>query len=216
MGKKVTTEQIPVIAARVVEFQEEFGLNGLSVEDGQFVIQNPREAVKLMALAVKNRQESVGLFKKLETVVVPHSTEEFIVRNKFIVNTGDDADVKISGLGDYFCECFLGKTEESTAKDSAIDFNELLKASVDGPIIEGLGEKEKVPTTLREVYFLMKHGKLDKNKWYIFYIPDVNGILRAVDVHWDGGGWDVCADSVGIPSEWGAGGVVASRNSLAA
>lgn len=80
MGKKLTTEQIPVIAARVVEFQEEFGLNDLSVEDGQFVIQNPREAVRMMAEAIKNRKENFGLLKRLQTVIVPYSTGKFIVK----------------------------------------------------------------------------------------------------------------------------------------
>lgn len=59
----------------------------------------------------------------------------------------------------------------------------------------------------------MKHGKLDKNKWYVFYIPDINGTLRAVGVDWGGDGWGVGADSVGSPREWDAGFVVASRNS---
>lgn len=49
----ITKQQIPVLAARLVEFQESF--SGLSVEDGQYVIQDTKEAIKLFVEAVKNR-----------------------------------------------------------------------------------------------------------------------------------------------------------------
>jgi len=59
-----TKQQIPVIAAALVTFQEEF--TALSNEDGQFVIQNTKEAIKLFVAAVKNRAaEAIAMAKNI-------------------------------------------------------------------------------------------------------------------------------------------------------
>lgn len=52
----ITKQQIPVLVARLVEFQE--GFSELSSSDGQFVIQNTKEAIKLCVEAIKKRQSS--------------------------------------------------------------------------------------------------------------------------------------------------------------
>jgi|GEM_PF-4169706 len=48
-----------------------------------------------------------------------------------------------------------------------------------------------------------------------FYVPDINGTLRAVDVDWLDGGWVVSALSVENLRKWRVGCRVFSRNSLA-
>jgi len=50
-----TKQQIPKIAATFVEFQGEFSV--LSTEDGQWVIQNGKEAAALSAKAIANRKK---------------------------------------------------------------------------------------------------------------------------------------------------------------
>ena len=47
----------------------------------------------------------------------------------------------------------------------------------------------------------------------IFYIKDVNGVLRTVRVSWGGGGWYVYAYAVTHPNGWDDGHRVFSRDS---
>jgi len=54
MGK-LTKQKVPVLVARLTEFQEEF-IKHLSSEDGQFVIQNTKKAIGLMAEGIKGRE----------------------------------------------------------------------------------------------------------------------------------------------------------------
>jgi hypothetical protein len=52
-----TKQQIPVLAARLVEFQEEFSV--LPIDDAQWVIMNGKEAAALCAKAIANRQKGI-------------------------------------------------------------------------------------------------------------------------------------------------------------
>ncbi|MFA7702643.1 MAG: hypothetical protein WCX80_04300 [Patescibacteria group bacterium] len=56
MANLLTKQQLPVLVARLVEFQEKFNI--LSSEDGQFVIQNTTEAIELFIEAIKNRKRA--------------------------------------------------------------------------------------------------------------------------------------------------------------
>jgi hypothetical protein len=51
-----TKQQIPVVAARLTEFQE--GFENLSTEDAQWVIMNGKEAVTLFVASVANRAKT--------------------------------------------------------------------------------------------------------------------------------------------------------------
>ena len=58
-------------------------------------------------------------------------------------------------------------------------------------------------------------GVLLTNGWAnIFYVLYANGVLRALIVDWDGGGWGVSALSVSDPRRWFDGSRVFSRNPL--
>jgi hypothetical protein len=218
-----TKQQIPVIAARITEFQE--GFESLPTEDAQWVIMNGKEAVALFVSAVVNRAKTVVqtvatlLSAVVSTFAVSATTEKFVAKDKFKVDTSRKAKVKISYLGDNFKEWFLGKEEDPFA-GSTINGRKLEKSSVDGPILAELGGNEVAETTLTEMYAAMaaqpngESGNLLNNGWAnIFYIKDVNGTLRTVDVHWSGDGWYVRAYSVEDPGEWYADRRVFSRNS---
>ncbi len=99
----ITKQQIPVLAARLVEFQGEF--NGLSSEDGQFVIMSTKEAIKIMVEAVKNRQplpEKVSILKLIschENLMIEASDgKAYISDAKNIFKSGIDGDFKYWGL----------------------------------------------------------------------------------------------------------------------
>ena len=218
-----TTKQNQMIAGRMVEFQDRF--EKLPNDDAQWLIQNAGEAIDLFIAAVINRVKSVAqavvaiLSEILVTVTIPATTEKFVAKDKFKVDTSRKAKVKISYLGDNFKDWFLKKTEEPFS-GSTIYGRKLSKNSVDGPILSELGGQEKAETTLSEVFAMMARqangetGELLTNGYAnIFYIRDINESLRAVDVRWLVGGWYVRAYSIVDPGGWHAGCQVFSRNS---
>lgn len=152
------------------------------------------------------------------TVEIPATTEMFVARDKFVRNTDKKTRVKISYLGDNFAKQFLSKIEKSLV-GGMLRYGTLRKSSVDSPIIAELGGEQKSETTLAEMFALMERqgngqrGPLLTNSYAnIFYIRDINGVLWAVDCDWDGDGWRVRADSVGVPDSWYDGSQVFSRN----
>lgn len=219
-----TTKQTHMIAGRMVEFQEKF--SRLSNDDAQYVIQNAGEAIDLFVTAVTNRiqvavQAAVSLLSAVIcSFSVPATRKRFIAKEKFKVDASKKAKVKILHLSDNFQRWFLGKIEEPFA-GSTIYGRKLEKDSVDRPILAELGGPEAAKTTLTELYVAMAaqaHGEsgalLTNGRANIFYIEDINGLLRAVRVGWFGAGWRVRAYSVGGPDVWDADVRAFSRNYL--
>lgn len=173
-------------------------------------------ASEMMRLARK----STELLKFYGTASTPATTEKFVAKEKFIVNTSDEAEVNISYVGPTFQKEFLddeGIIDEPHPATILCRYK-LRHGSVDKPIMADRGDHE--PTTLSEIFALMKkqrrgqRGKLLTNGWAnIFYVRSRSGVLFAVRVNWDGDGWDVEADSVENPLEWNAGHLVFSRDS---
>lgn len=156
------------------------------------------------------------ILELIGTVTVPAMNEGTVVKDYI------DAlrkKRKVYTWGD-FEKWFFGKKIEPISK-SELRHHKLRRGSADGPIIAELGGKEKAETTLREMFVLMEmqaNGEdgalLTDGYANIFYIRDINGVLRAVDCHWSDGGWSLYASSVGRPIGWSTGGQVFSRNSL--
>ncbi len=153
----------------------------------------------------------------LRDVTIPASTERFIAREKFVVDTSNTAEVRIGFVGDDFQKHFLGKIEEAQCKVT-LSIHSLEKASVDGPIRTELGRDREV-TTLRCLFHLLslqgngQEGALRINGYgSILYIEDEDGNPWSVYVFWSSGsgGWVVSAHSVEDPNEWSAGGKVVS------
>ena len=152
--------------------------------------------------------QSQKILEIVGTIVIPAMTEKFIAKEKFIVDTGKKAKVKIVYLSDNFEKFFLDKIEESIVKTTLCS-NKLLVSSVDDPIISELGGEEKIETKLSHVFHLISQqpngekGVLLVNGWAnIFYVRDKNGNFCAVNAYWYGDGWYLYADSVGRPSRW--------------
>ncbi len=163
------------------------------------------------------------LLNQIGTLTMSATTVKFIATEKFVVNTTNSARVKISGIGDNFTNWFLadnGKIEELT-NEQVLCYANLLKSSVDGPIITELHGEEKAETSLSEMYSLMEKQGNGQNGVLltsdhvvnIFYIRDARGVLRAVFVRWIVGGWRVVAFEVSDPHGWDDGSRVFSRNS---
>lgn len=160
------------------------------------------------------------LLERIGEVTIVATTETFVAAIKFVINKKSDAKVKISDLGTNFKEWFLGKSEVPTSA-STIVFDLLKKASADTIIITELGGEAKVETMLFQVFALMKkqgqgeEGALLVNGYAnIFYVRDVNGVLRTVCVYWGDDGWRCLANPVGDPLGWNADVRVFSRKPL--
>lgn len=159
------------------------------------------------------------LLDPVSATVLLATTDRFIARDKFVVNTKNNAPVKISGLGSNFKEWLLDKIEEPKPASTLRPYL-LKRSSVDGPIIAELGGEAKSETTLAEIYEIMemqRNGEdgmmLNDGCANIFYVRDKRSVLRAVSVCWRDVGWYVYARSVESSLEWFGGRHVLSRNS---
>jgi len=160
------------------------------------------------------------------TVTIAPTSEAFVAKDKFVIIKETilhaTSKVKISYINENFKSWLLEKVEQPFA-GSELCYQKFTKNSPDAPIIAELGGETKAETTLTEMFSLMEKQPCGEN-WTlltngyanIFYIRDVdvNGVLRAVDVHWDDDGWSVNAYDIGLPSAWRAGRQVFSRNSI--
>lgn len=209
---------VGTLAANVDWDQIDFEVLGLQ----EAIVRDPIEAGKQFTLFIKNRAKVAVamavelLLEPVGTITVPATTSKFVAREKFVRDTGRKAKVKIIFLGGNFSSWFLDKTEDPMV-EQALRYHKLRKSSVDRPIIAELGDKAE--TTLAEMFSLMEmqkngeSGVLLNNGWAnIFYVKDINEVLRTVLVYWDDDGWDVRARGVGDPGAWSGGFRVFSRN----
>jgi hypothetical protein len=147
-----------------------------------------------------------ALLATIGTVSLPATTKPFVARDKFVVNTKANAEVKISFIYDDFTNWFLangGKVEEPQVGACELRYAKLKKSTSDELVIAELGGVDKSETTLSEMFCLMEKqkggedGVLLNNGWTnIFYIRDNKGVLRAVCMNWHDGGWGVSVFSV--------------------
>ena len=158
-----------------------------------------------------------SLIRWLGTTTTSATTEKFVAKEKFRT---DSKEVKFYGFGDNFTNWFLSgdsKIEDSLDEQS-FRYGNLIKNSVDGPILEELGDEAKVKTALSGVFELLKRqangeeGDLLTNGYAnIFYIKNTSGVLCIVRMYWCGVGWRVNVNSVEDPGDWHAGDRVFSR-----
>jgi hypothetical protein len=169
----------------------------------------------------------LALIRWLGTTTTSATTEKFVAKDKF---RKDSKEVKFYGFFGSFEEDFLvgnGKIEDPLGEQK-LRYGDLVKPARDLPAEEGgiaiipeLGGEAKAETALTELHDLLKkQGNGEKEgdlltdiRANIFYIRNIQGVLRAVGVHWCGGGWVVRAYSTSDPDGWVAGRRVFSRNS---
>lgn len=145
------------------------------------------------------------LFTFIGTVSVASTTKNFVAAEKFVVNVGEYVTVNISAISMNFKTWFLKKIEPS-CDGRDLSYHDLVRYSNDTLIISGLGGEKKAETTLTKMFSLMEkqgHGQkgalLTSGGENIFYIPDVNGVLRVAYVFWCRDGWEVRARPVAYP-----------------
>jgi hypothetical protein len=164
---------------------------------------------KTLVPVVKGVGEVNELLKPFGAPFTVPSVKEFVAKKKFVFNASENARVRIRWLGDRFKQVMLPKTEHDVAK-TELRFSKLETATLDSLIITELGDRAEI--TLHHFYETLAHKKQVRDyEWIIGYVRGVDGYLWAVGASWDGGGWDVRADSVDSPGRWGAGVAFVSR-----
>lgn len=125
--------------------------------------------------------------------------ETFVAKEMFVK---DSTEVKFRGIWDDFHDWFLTEDHisENISEDQNFCYKNFVNNYIDSSIIAKLGSEAKITTTLFGIYNLLKkqaNGEdgvlLTNNYANIFYIWDVNDILRVVIIGWDDEGWCVSA-----------------------
>lgn len=231
MEKKIQTDQFAELAAAVVQSLP----RDMDPNTAQGWITNREALAKVLWEALVPPSELQTLLTQVDTFKI-QLEDKFNEHEFFKVNTEKNAPVKISYIGNNFKAWFFPPSASEEAvpgsgpyrtpgvqknvMNAGLRYHTLNKRSVDGPIIEQLGGEAKAETTLAEIAACMKKqasgeaGALLTNGYVnIFYVRDVNSVLRAVYVFWHGVGWRVFAYSVEHPDEWRGGYRVFSRDS---
>lgn len=174
-----------------------------------------------LARLFNNMITDAGSLKLLEFIyntIIPGTNEPFVIKDHLVVNTGEDAEVKISSVEDSVKKLFFEKIEAPLDPTQLFCYK-LLENSVSKPIIAKLGEKLKVETTFAQIFYLLKiqrngeGGILLTNSFgNIFFVRDAKGAFHTVFVRWLDGGWRVSAYSVEYPIRWDASDQVLSSN----
>ncbi|MCH7828825.1 hypothetical protein IH982_03145 [Patescibacteria group bacterium] len=177
------------------------------LRDANFNEEIDRDAVrKLLGLKPLNQP----FLEEGGTAMIPATTEQFVVREKFVRGN-------TLFLGMNFEGWFEGKTEEAVM-ETELRYATLTGSLVGRPILAELGDKAE--TTLAQIWALMERqpngeeGVLLTGGWEnVFYVRDVNGELRVVYVSRGGSSWLVDADLATRMRSLSVGYRVFSRNS---
>lgn len=109
--------------------------------------------------------------------------------------------VKDAGSSANFAQWFIDKIEKKAVIDTLAPFL-ITKSAYDSEIIAELGGEEKAEVSLVEIWCLLKcqangeKGALFTSNWNIFYVRDVNGLLKSVRIRFDHDGWYKDADEL--------------------
>lgn len=163
-----------------------------------------------------------------DTLRIPPAKTHFVVKDTIVVNAKKKNLSRDVVRVRYICgdfEKYFLKMTEPRFEGSVLARYTLSRWSKDYWIIREAGGIEHAATTLTEVVALMKlqpmgeRGRLLTNgKANIFYVRDLNGVLRMVLVIWwaeaDSIGWNLCSDAgSGLEGGlWNAGSQVFFRN----
>ena len=167
-----------------------------------------------------------GLIEWIGQVDIAATNERFIAREKFKLKK--DGGIFVFMDDNFFPRWFLqgdGKIEDPIPA-STLRYGKLLKTATDQPqeagkvaIISELGGEAQAETSLSEMWGLAAKQSLGENGVLIldgspnvFYVPDQNGVIRAITIYWlFGQDLVVYASPTRYPFGWQAGDQVFSR-----
>ncbi len=209
--EKITKQQIPVLTARLVEFQEKFA--PMSKEDAQWVIQNSQEAIKLFIEALESRNKG-GKQKNIlsllsEKLIIPSLPAGWttIVRAKEIFRSFIDSDFKNWGLD----------KEQDVSEETEVKVYELKQDANFSQMFNSLNtDLEKLCLTQSQIiYFCERHSEnlrqdgyatfflfKENNEFFVAGVGVGSGGLGVRVYRFEGGGvWRAeCAHRLVVPA----------------
>lgn len=153
---------------------------------------------------IKEKRDEVRKLWGLPSLTLPLLThvEDFTIPALVGFNS-DDLLAEIKYPNEGFKKEFGGMKVATTAQVDCVS-NRLERGSTDKLILSHIGE-EKAEMSLTHLRWFIAN-KAQRLGWYVMYILNKKGVLRAVNFFWNGDDWLVLSVSVEGPVHWGAGG----------
>jgi hypothetical protein len=203
---------------KIISLLAEAAPADMSADVAQGWIMNPEALQKVVREALMPGGRDYDPLLILAGAITIKPALKFIVAENFDRIRALMRYVRVTG---HFEEYFHGKIETAERGETTLRYHTLNHDLDDNRIFAELGGETKVEASLAEVYALLavqpngEHGTLlNDGHANIFYVRDINGVLRWVRVYWENDhGWFVIAHSVGMDpgSAWRAGDQVFSR-----
>ncbi len=194
-----TKQQIPKVAATLVEFQEAF--EGLSNDDAQWIIQHGKEANELFVDLIKNGKKDNVLSDALASRAVSLRGATFSIRDNF---SSSNPKVKFVQVSSKLLDWADESSEDNKCQKSKRIYSRRVRRKHNkdkDSIIYELGDIQKAKVSLREIYHLLFDEEvytLLGNEEFIskktsnkFIISRANGDLGVVVINWFNDGWRV-------------------------
>lgn len=223
----MTEGQLPKLLGCLVMSGRHF--EPLSTEATQWAIQNTPKAISAMCVAVREEYEQTlwpcrdRLLRRLgivSTGCTMPKAQGFSAKEKFVVNTGPGAPVKIEAVGGNFSDFYL------SGDDNVYDLREigpysmshrLMDGSMSSPIADYISVEGCEPLTLPEFYgILHDHNSINPGALLvahpsepnanIFLVRRGDGAVSLVHTAWQKSGWLIGCVSIQSGSRrWRAG-----------
>ena len=215
-------QQVPQISKMMGELvAHQSCFNALPKADRQFVVQQPKMAIKVMIAALKNRpKEPAEHTYRILRPIPPTPTPSLPFRVNDIFLNKENGRVKVGGWGSNF-ETFFRDKEETAPPVPLQVYIILGEDAYDQKIVADLGGEDAAEIAMIDFWEQIalqgngESGALRVDGWAnIGYAKDAKGVLRTVGADWLSDGWDFHADGFPFPDRWYAGPrVVSPRNS---
>ncbi|MFZ4632444.1 MAG: hypothetical protein ACOYL8_04600 [Patescibacteria group bacterium] len=203
-----TKQQIPKVAAIIVEFQEVF--EGLSNDDAQWIIQHGKEANELFVDLIKNGKKENVLSEVLAQQSIKESGGDFSIRDNF---STDNPKVSFSYINSNFKNWFGDIVEENVRGINSNIYSRRIRrkpARNNDSILAELGGIENACLFFKEIYWLLFYeeynnllgdknliSRIEPNKLIVLH---KSGRPCLVDFTWYYSGWRVNAYPFGMTS----------------
>ena len=148
-----------------------------------------------------------SLLRQGDPISVP-AIQRFAVSANFAPDMSPQARIRIASARAVFVRWFFPKNEDA-ALPVVLEWFELQHNTSNPAILNELGGVANAETSLASAYWLMlqqsegQSGPLATNGFgNVFYVRDLDGQLRSVNIHWCDGGWSIDAMEIDTITEW--------------
>ena len=192
----MTEQQIPQISKMMGELvAHQSCFDALPKADRQFVVQQPKVAIKVMIEAIKNRpKEPADCIYKILRPIAPTSVVNLPFRINDTFLNKQNGRVKISGWGLNFERFFHDK--EETALPTELQIYILNASAHDKEIVADLGGEDIAEIAMIDFWeqiALQGNGQSGAlcidGLMNIGYAKDVKGVFRTMYTRWFNDGW---------------------------